>query len=248
MKINRKCLPGIQGEIHVSGIGLAKGYHKSPQLTAEKFIANPFGTGKKLYKTGDTGRWLPDGNIEFIGRKDDQVKIRGYRVELGEIENTLLLNKDIEQCVVVAKEVNDDKQLIAYYQPKNKIKLWPSVAEFYVYDDLLYKTMAGDEARNAKYRNAFRKVVKDKVILEIGPGFEAILSRICIEEGAKKVYAVELLEESYLKAKQTVEALGLQDKIIVIHDDITRVELPEKADYCISEIVGAIGDRKGLLY
>ncbi len=236
---------GMQGEIYVSGVGLAKGYLRRPELTAEKFIPNPFGTGKKLYKTGDLGRWLNDGNLEFLGRKDDQVKLRGYRVELGEIENTLLENRDIENCAVVIHERKEDKQLVAYYQAKKKITLWPSVAEFYVYDDLLYKTMAGDEARNAKYRNAFRKVVRDKIILEIGPGFEAILSRIAIEEGAKKVYAVELLEESYLKAKETVESLGLQDQIIVIHDDITKVELPEKADYCISEIVGAIGGSEG---
>ncbi len=243
---DQQLLPvGIQGEIYVAGAGLARGYFERAELTAEKFIPHPFEPGKKLYKTGDSGRWLTDGNLEFLGRKDDQVKIRGYRVELGEIENTLLLNKDVAQCVVVMDEAKEDKQLVAYYQAKKKITLWPSVAEFYVYDDLLYKTMAGDEARNAKYRNAFRKVVRDKIILEIGPGFEAILSRIAIKEGAKKVYAVELLEESYLKAKETVESLGLQDQIIVIHDDITKVELPEKADYCISEIVGAIGGSEG---
>jgi amino acid adenylation domain-containing protein/FkbM family methyltransferase len=236
---------GLPGEIYVSGIGLAKGYHRSPELTAEKFIANPFGTGKKLYKTGDLGRWLPDGNLEFLGRKDEQVKIRGNRVEPGEVENALLSHPGIESAAVTVSEVKDDKQLVGYYKLKNKIKLWPSVAEFYVYDDLLYKTMASDEARNAKYRRALRKVVKDKVVLEIGPGFEAILSRIAIEEGAKKVYAVELLEDSYNRAKQTVQSLGLQDKIIVIHDDITKVTLPELADYCVSEIVGAIGGSEG---
>ena len=238
-------LPGMPGNIYLSGMGLAKGYLKQPALTAEKFITNPFGTGKKLYKTGDTGRWLNDGNIEFIGRKDDQVKVRGHRVELGEIENSLALHPSVESSAVTINELKDDKQLVAYFKQKNKITLWPLVAEFYVYDEVLYKTMANDEARNAKYRNALRKVVKDKVILEIGPGFEAILSRICIEEGAKKVYAVELLEESYIKAKQIVEDLGLQDKIIVIHDDITKVKLPEQCDYCVSEIVGAIGGSEG---
>ncbi|HEX8462666.1 MAG TPA: condensation domain-containing protein, partial [Segetibacter sp.] len=236
---------GVYGEMYVAGVGLAKGYLGLPALTEEKFINSPFATGETLYKTGDTGRWLPDGNIEFSGRRDDQIKIRGFRVELGEIENTLVKHKDVEKTVVVVNDSKEDKQLVLYFQPKDKIKLWPSVAEFYVYDDLLYKTMAGDEARNAKYRNALRKVVKDKVVLEIGPGFEAILSRICIEEGAKKVYAVELLEDSYLKAKQIVEDLGLEDKIIVIHDDITKVQLPEKVDLCVSEIVGAIGGSEG---
>ncbi|WP_429385033.1 amino acid adenylation domain-containing protein, partial [Mucilaginibacter sp. UYCu711] len=236
---------GIPGELYVAGAGLAKGYLNLPELTAEIFTNNPFNEDEKLYRTGDIVRELPDGNIEFLGRRDDQIKLRGYRVELGEIENTLRQHNDIDSCVVIANEDKEYKQLISYYKLKNKTRLWPSVAEFYVYDDLLYKTMAGDEARNAKYRNAIRKVVKDKVILEIGPGFEAILSRICIEEGAKKVYAVELLESSYLKAKATVEALGLEDKIIVIHDDIMKVELPEKADYCVSEIVGAIGGAEG---
>jgi amino acid adenylation domain-containing protein/FkbM family methyltransferase len=243
---NEQLVPeGMQGEMYVSGAGLALGYLGKPELTAEKFIDSPFNKGEKLYKTGDVVRELADGNIEFIGRRDDQIKIRGYRVELGEIEHTLLQNNNVDSCVVVVKEDKEEKQLLAYYKVKKKIRLWPSVAEFYVYDDLLYQTMAGDEARNAKYRNAISKVVKDKIILEIGPGFEAILSRICIEEGAKKVYAVELLESSYLKAKETVEALGLQDKIIVIHDNIMNVELPEKVDYCISEIVGAIGGSEG---
>ena len=236
---------GVPGELYVSGTGLAKAYLGLPQLTAEKFLPDPFTEGERMYRTGDIGRWSANGNIDFLGRKDDQIKLRGYRIEPGEIENTLLSNKEIAQCVVVVNEDKDNKQLVAYYRTKNKIKLWPSVAEFYIYDELLYKTMAGDEARNTKYRNAFRKVVKDKVILEIGPGFEAILSRIAIEEGAKKVYAVELLEESYQRAKRTVAALGLEDRIIVIHDDITKVVLPEKADYCISEIVGAIGGSEG---
>ncbi|SEW42708.1 amino acid adenylation domain-containing protein [Chitinophaga sp. YR573] len=105
---------GAEGYIYVGGVGLAKGYLNRPELTKEKFIDNPFGTGK-LYKTGDRGRWLPDGNIEFLGRTDDQVKIRGYRIELGEISNILGESALIKEHVIIAKDdKSEGKRLIAY--------------------------------------------------------------------------------------------------------------------------------------
>jgi amino acid adenylation domain-containing protein len=108
---------GAEGYIYVGGVGLAKGYLNRPELTKEKFIDNPFGTGK-LYKTGDRGRWLPDGNIEFLGRTDDQVKIRGYRIELGEISNTLAGAALIKEHVIIAKDdKGEGKRLIAYVVP-----------------------------------------------------------------------------------------------------------------------------------
>ncbi|NOQ28295.1 MAG: amino acid adenylation domain-containing protein [Bacteroidales bacterium] len=105
---------GISGELCFSGEGLARGYLKNPELTAEKFIPNPFKKGERLYRTGDLARWLPDGNIEFLGRIDHQVKIRGFRIELGEIENTLLKYENIKESVVLAREENGDKYLCAY--------------------------------------------------------------------------------------------------------------------------------------
>jgi amino acid adenylation domain-containing protein len=106
---------GVEGEICVGGAGLARGYLNQPALTAEKFITNPFKEGELLYKTGDLGRWLPDGNIEYVGRKDDQVKIRGHRIELGEIEHALLNYEEISQAVVIAKEnESGEKELVAY--------------------------------------------------------------------------------------------------------------------------------------
>ncbi|SFF13230.1 amino acid adenylation domain-containing protein, partial [Chitinophaga sp. CF118] len=108
---------GITGEICISGAGIARGYLNRAELTAEKFVADPFQPGERMYKTGDLGRWLPDGNVEYIGRKDDQVKIRGYRIELGEIENALQQLVDIDAAVVTAKG-SKEKELVAYIVSK----------------------------------------------------------------------------------------------------------------------------------
>ena len=97
---------GVPGELHIGGIGLARGYHNRPELTAEKFIPNPFGSepGARLYKTGDLARYLPDGTIEYLGRLDHQVKLRGFRIELGEIESLLAADPGVREAVVVVRE------------------------------------------------------------------------------------------------------------------------------------------------
>ena len=121
---------GIGGELYLGGIGLARGYLNQPDFTREKFIANPFEQGTRLYKTGDWGRWLSDGAVEFWGRKDQQIKIRGYRIELEEIEKVLLEVDYIQQSAVVVQEKDQEKYILAYLV--SSIKVNPSNLRTYL--------------------------------------------------------------------------------------------------------------------
>ena len=125
---------GIAGELHIGGEGVGRGYLNRPELTAEKFVPDPFGgeTAARLYKTGDLARYLPDGNIEFLGRMDEQVKIRGFRIELGEIESVLALHPAIREAVVTVREDEPGvRRLVAYLvagqaavPPAGELRTW----------------------------------------------------------------------------------------------------------------------------
>jgi amino acid adenylation domain-containing protein len=112
---------GIMGKVYIGGEGLARGYWRRPELTAERFVPDPYGQpGGRLYTTGDLARWMEDGNLEFFGRQDNQIKIRGFRVELGEIEIALLQHGGVRNCAVLMKTLGSGKQLVAYISGEAK--------------------------------------------------------------------------------------------------------------------------------
>jgi amino acid adenylation domain-containing protein len=106
---------GEAGELVVGGVPVARGYLNRPELDGEMFVKNPYRRGEKMYRTGDMGRYMPNGNIEFLGRIDNQVKLNGFRIELYEIENVVLRNTHIKECVVLMRNINDANELVVYY-------------------------------------------------------------------------------------------------------------------------------------
>lgn len=246
---------GVAGEICLGGVAVAREYLGRPELTGERFVASPFaesekGESARLYRTGDLGRYRPDGRVEYLGRIDQQVKVRGFRIEPGEVEAALRSFPGIDDAaVVVRKQPDGQNELLAYYVPSggtktesgSALELWPSVAEHLVHDELISRSMTHDERRNQSYLRALQKYAPGHTVVDIGTGPEAILARLAIEAGARKVYALERQEDSYRKACATVQALGLSDRISVIHGDVTTITLPEAVDVGVSALIGAIG-------
>ncbi|MEH2199894.1 SAM-dependent methyltransferase [Nostoc sp.] len=181
--------------------------------------------------------WIEDGQLR-------------YRAPKGVITSNLkqeLVERKIE-IITLLEQVKGD--LIPHISQEecekpSQIELWPSLAEFFVYDDFLYYVLTNDRRRNDSYKVAINRLVKDKIVVDIGTGKDAILARFCVEANARKVYAIEINEKFYTSAKACIDKLGLSDKITLILGDATKVNLPELADVCVSEIVGSIGGVEG---
>jgi aspartate racemase len=201
---------GAEGELHIGGDGVARGYLNRPEMTAEKFIADPFSTHPeaRLYKTGDLARYLPNGEIEFVGRRDFQVKIRGFRVELGEIEAVLATHEGVRDAVVVAKvDASGDKRLLAYVVPTSltqaDTKSWRAFLEQRLPDYMVPSVFVMVEALpltpNGKVD---RRALENRSI------------SLPLTSGTKKSTSRDPVENQMLKIWQSVlgvENVGLED-------------------------------------
>ena len=247
---------GQVGELVIGGPMVAKGYFGNPELTAQRFVDLDPGDGcvRRFYRTGDRAQWTDDGTLRFMGRVDEQIKLRGYRIELADIERTLREHPDVADAAVVLNDDGAAPQLVAWVvstdsqagDQQDAVEFWPSLGEYQIYDELLYDFMSADEVRVDSYRRAFARHVKDKVVLDIGTGKDAVLARLCAAAGARKVYAIEVLEDAFNSARSLIEDLGLSDRIEVIHGDMQSVALPELVSVCTQGIVGNIGSSDGI--
>jgi amino acid adenylation domain-containing protein len=239
---------GVPGELYLGGAGIARQYLGSPELTAAAFVASPFEdpAAPRLYRTGDLVRFLPDRNLEYLGRTDRQMKVRGYRVAPEEIEAALREHPAITDCAVVHEPDAGGSGLSACVVTSRSLpELWPSVGEYGVYDDLLYHAMTSDAPRNRAYQSAIDRWVPGKAVLDIGTGADLLWARACIEAGARHVWAVEVLPDAAARATATASALGLADRISVIQSDSRALDLPEPVDVIVSELIGTIASSEG---
>jgi natural product biosynthesis luciferase-like monooxygenase protein len=228
---------GVPGELYVGGEGVVRGYFNRPDLSAERFVPDPFShePGLRLYKTGDIGRYLPDGRVEFLGRVDDQVKIRGFRIEPGEIETTLSMHSAIRESVVVAYEdAPGEAKLVAYViaSPDNK----PDIAELrtflkgrlpdymvpstFVFLDTFFLTPNGKVNRRALPPPPKKASEDEKAF--VGP-------RTAVEEVLARLWA-ELLRVEQVSIRDNFFEIGghslLASQLITQLRDIFQVELP----------------------
>ncbi|CAL2082441.1 amino acid adenylation domain-containing protein [Tenacibaculum sp. 190524A02b] len=195
--INQLQPKGVIGELCISGKGVARGYLNNLSLTQEKFIAHPFIKGKRMYRTGDLARRLPNGVIEFIGRKDTQVKIRGHRIELGEIENTLISLKQILQAVVIVEKKSSVEYLVGYLVSRTTLNI-------------------------KSIKESLKEFLPDYMI----PNYFVQIDEIPVTPNGKiartalpKVNLDEILEDEYLAPENKI-----QEKLVIIWEKILRIK------------------------
>jgi len=244
---------GEVGELYVGGPGVAQGYLHQTALTAEKFVQlSDADDGQHFYRTGDRARRVADGSIVFAGRDDNQLKWRGHRLEADEVEQALLSHPGVAEAAVAISGEGDAARLVAYYtlvesSADATTEFWPSIGPYQIYDEFLYDLMGTDAQRLDKFRQAYARNAPGRVVLDLGTGEHALLARLCVEAGARHVYAVEVLPEVAAKARETVARLGLGDRITVISGDVSQVDLPEPIELSTQGIVGNIGSADGII-
>lgn len=244
---------GEAGEICVGGGCVAGGYLRDPELTAERFVRVG---AREVYRTGDRGRVLPHGALEYLGRRDTQVKFRGYRLEPGDIETALRAHPAVRDAAVTVRDDGTGApRLVACIvrpgargaEQPDTVEFWPSLGGYQVYDEFLYNLMSAESGRVAAYRRAFEAAAAGRVVLDLGTGRDALLARLAAEAGARRVFAVELLPEAAAQAREVVRGLALDDRIDVIAGDAATVALPEAAELCTQGIIGNIGSADGIV-
>lgn len=202
---------GITGEIYIGGAGVARGYLNKETLTAAQFIVHPFRPNERVYRTGDLGRWLPDGNIELLGRKDDQVKIRGYRIETTEIEQALLRHPHIQEALVmVLPTVEEEKDLVAYVAGDHTLNV-SDIRDFIGEKLPGFMVPASYVQLQALPRLPNGKVDKNKLPhtagTNMGTGVEYLAPRNTTEEKIVQLWQ-ELLGKTPVSVKDNFFALG----------------------------------------
>ena len=156
--------------------------------------------------------------------------------------------QQLDKLIETRRRVRIDNQTIAPVVPnKSDPEFWPSVGEYFVYDEWLYHAMTNDRVRNEAYRRAIHKIVQGKSVVDIGSGADLVLARMCLEAGARRVYAIEMLPDAVQRAKRLAQQLDAGDRLVIIQSDSRSTQIPEQVDVCVSELIGTIGSSEGVI-